>query len=177
MSNADDPKQAFMLIEHACMQEKIRHASTDLYRTETIVPIAIAVTYAWLYAQEDPAKTITAWMWWVPVVIAAFGAWRQKLRYRSLWGHHTYVKMVEKEIYGDENEASLKRPRGWERYWSATVSPTFRLLRWRVSPHGFMRIVFWTLLMVGTAFLAYDKTLAKSEAPARQESSRSPTAS
>lgn len=158
MSTEGDPERAFLLIEHACMQEKIRHASTDLYRTETIVPIAIAVTYAWLYAQQAALREVPQWMWWMPFMLAIFGSWRQRLRYRSLWGHHTYVQMVEREIYGDLGAIDQERPRGWERYWGAKVSPTFNCLWWKVSPHGFMRIAFWALLLGGTGYVALDKT-------------------
>lgn len=154
------------------MEEKVRHASSDLYRTETIVPLAIAVTYAWLYGGEGSTpRDVPWWMWWIPAAIAAFGAWRQRLRYNSLWGYHYYLQGIEREIYGpppsggpaSRSHSELQRgaspPYGWQTYWLRTVSPRRRWWKWEVSPHGLMRITFWIMLIFATFALAVQETI------------------
>ena len=39
----EEQRREVLLAEHAGLQEKIQHASTDLYRTETTIPIAVGV--------------------------------------------------------------------------------------------------------------------------------------
>lgn len=148
------PIMQFMLHEHNALQEKMRHAISDLYLTETIVPAAIAVIYAWLYGGELGGREVPYWMWWMPLVMVMFGALRQHLRYRRLWGYETYVRSIERAIYGKPTRAGRNKPWGWETYWLKKVSRSGAPGKWRVSAHGLMRGLFWGLLIVGTFILA-----------------------
>jgi hypothetical protein len=158
----------FRLLEHRWLQEKERQASEDLYRTETLVPIAIGLIYAWLYGGEDGPRNVPPGLWWVPVLIAGFGAWRQRLRYRTLWGYHFYMRAIEREAYGDPPEPyppgaeappEALRPFGWQGYWVRRVSPPEQRRPWRGSSHGNMRKLFWLLLLAGTFAIAYGHTV------------------
>lgn len=150
----------FILVEHACLQEKIRHAATDLYRTETIIPLAIGVIYVWLNGRDTSVRPVQDWMWWVPVAITVFGAWRQRLRYKSLWAAHEYVRLIEGEIYDPEPGKDDQRPHGWESHWVKDANRFYSVGQWEVSSHGLMRITFWVALLAGTSFLAGQETLA-----------------
>jgi hypothetical protein len=151
----DQIRTDFIMAEHASLQEKIRHASTDLYRTETIIPLAIAFTYAWLYSREPIAQQqIPQWIWWVPVVAAIYGAVRQRIRYRSLWAHHEYVSLIEREFYGPKPKREDGRIHGWETYWLKDANRFHKIRRWKVSSHGLMRITYWAVLVAGTVALA-----------------------
>lgn len=148
---AEERRHDFLIIEHSGLLEKISHAATDLYRTETVIPLAMAVIYAWLYRSDVSASHVPGWAWSVPIIIAVFGAWRQLLRYISLWGMHEYLRKIETELYG---EVADDLCRGWENYWLVAVHPEHQFLTWKVTSHGVMRTIFWALLIVGSTVLA-----------------------
>lgn len=153
----------FMLVEHACLQEKIRHASSDLYQTETIIPLAIGVMYGWVYGGGAVARYLPPLMWWIPVAMVAFGAYRQFLRYKSLWAMHEYVEFIEKEFYGERATSKLMSPYGWEGYWGNRANKFhFEKIfggRFKISRHAMMRLAFWGALLAITFPLAVQATI------------------
>lgn len=149
--NKPDLRRDLLLREYACAQERISYASTDLYRTETLVPLAIAVVYAWLYSGTGVRGEIPDIFWLLPVLLVAFGAWRQFLRYTALEGYAVYLREMEEELYRRPDDAS-GLCWGLSRYWEQ-VHPPLKLVG--IRSHALMRIAFWLLLAVGTLGLAY----------------------
>ncbi len=133
-------RHAALLAEHAGMQEKIRHATLDLYRTETIIPLAIAAIFAWLYGDGQDASRLPRWILAIPVALTILGAARQFMRYKYLGCAHGYLKLLERKLYPAESDGDL----GWEAYWEKNDT----------SRHKWMRILFWSLLGVATLVLA-----------------------
>ncbi len=145
----------FMLMEHACLQDRIRHASQDLYLTETIIPLAIALMYAWFYSDAAAAGRIPKWTLGFPVFLVLYGALRQRLRYRALWGHHEYLRRIEREFYGPVARKEDCRPYGMETHWAHKAILPIGPERYRITRHAWMRILFWIVLLGATGFLAY----------------------
>lgn len=142
----DDSRIDVMLAEHNCLQEKIRHASADLYRTETVIPLAIAVAYAWLFGEGAAMRWVPELLVWVPVTAALYGAVRQYLRYQSLGAMHEYVRDLERELY-PRGTRMASPVRGWETRWLDRPG------HWRA--HMTMRGVFWAVLLAVTILVAW----------------------
>jgi hypothetical protein len=152
-SAAVEKRRAVLLAERAGIEEKIRHASTDLYRAETVIPLAIAVIYAWIYGGRSGPRTVPDFFWVLPVLLAAFGAWRQMLRYKALNGYAEYLRNLESDLYGRTPNGRWACW-GFERFWPKIHTP----IGWgrvKMRSHAWMRSLFWTLLILLTLSLAF----------------------
>ncbi len=132
-----DKRHVTLLADYSGMAERIRHATLDLYRTETVIPLAIAVFYTWLYGRQD-TMALPRWIACIPVALTLLGGARQWMRYRYLNSAHGYLKLLESNLYPGENNL------GWHGYWEGNDK----------SRHGLMRTIFWVLLLGATAGLA-----------------------
>ena len=126
-----------LLADYNIMAEKIRHATIDLYRTETIIPLAIAAFYSWLFGYSN-CYNVSRVMLVIPVILTALGGFRQFLRYKYIDCAEDYLILVESKLYPGEN------PLGWVRHYRRE----FR------APHKLMRAIFWFVLLSLTTLLA-----------------------
>jgi hypothetical protein len=135
-------KREFAMREHEAMQAKIQRAVEDLYRTETIIPLAIAAIYAWLWTDSSRIGVATAWLHLLPPVLAVLGLLRQKVRNGYLKLAETYVQRIERDVYGQcDPHTDIC---GWETYY----------LTDRETGHHKLRRSFWLLLIAVTSGLA-----------------------
>jgi hypothetical protein len=110
-------KEEFMLQEHEALQGKMSRSAADLWRIETIVPLAIAALYAWFAKEGGHLGHISSWLLWVPVGLVVFGACRQELRYRYINVVEEYLIRLETAVYGETGDL-----RGWENHWKVAGS-------------------------------------------------------
>jgi hypothetical protein len=166
-------RSEILLAEHAGVLEKIRHASTDLYRTETVVPLAIAAIYAWLYGSSGMVpRQAPDFFWMLPVLLAVFGAWRQWLRYAALNGYAEYHRKIESDLYREmETGRGDWACSGFEHYW-VKIHPLWGWGRLRMRSHAWMRSLFWGLLIVLTSYLSTRQTVVSPTIPAVQAAVR-----
>lgn len=129
----------FIRREHEALQEKMSRSAADIWRVETIVPLAIATLYAWLAKDSGHIGPIFGWLLWVPVGLVLFGACRQEIRYRYMDVVEDYLIQLERTVYG--TRSSLV---GWENHWKLKGS------------HGnrHARRVFWGIVLVATVLIA-----------------------
>jgi hypothetical protein len=130
----------FALQEHSAMQAKLERAGEDVYRTETLIPVALAAFYAWLLAR-DASAPVPAWLYLVPPILSVLGGLRVFARF-------TYIQQAE--IYVRSLEAFLARestaPRGWETFFQDKI-------KWYWPVRG----LTWTMLVAATSFVACAK--------------------
>lgn len=135
-------RQDFTLSEYAALQAKIDRAVTDLQRVETVVPLAIAAVYVWLWKDSVQAGAAARWLHLLPPVMAMFGLHRQEVRYAYISKVETYLRRVEAATYGqcDLHNSVC----GWERYYGSVVH----------YGHRNARRIFWFVLILATSLLA-----------------------
>jgi hypothetical protein len=131
---ADNTGRDFAMQEHLAMLGKLDRAGEDIYRTETVVPLAIAGYYAWLLSRTN-CVVMPWWLYLVPPVLSALGGARYIARRRYIRQVETYVRMLEAGLRGINSSAG-----GWEHYFE-------NKLRWYWS----VRALFWSALTVATA--------------------------
>jgi hypothetical protein len=121
------------------MQSKLDRAGEDIYRAEIVVPVAIAGLYVWLLSNGEGAPP---WLYFVPPILALLGGARYLARYLYVRAAETYIRKLEAEL------RSRGRPQGWEHFYRAEA---------KVWWYPLIRLAFWVLLLIGTAFIASAK--------------------
>lgn len=135
-------QEEFMLAEHAALQTKIEQSVGDLFKTETVIPLALAIFYTWL-AKGGNNDLFKPWILWLPIILTIIGFLRQEVRYRYINSMQQYLMKIELELYHGRAEQS---PEGWENHFCHVWRrlPSFRYLR---------RLV-WLVLLLGSLAVA-----------------------
>lgn len=123
------------------MQARVTRNIQDMYRVETLIPLAIAVLYAWL-AKDGATVQAKAWLYWIAPLLVVFGAFRQEARYAYIKTAELYLRKLEIHVYGAQLEPS--DPEGWERFWEGNG----------VGWHRLLRRMIWSCLFVPTFLIA-----------------------
>lgn len=127
----------FALQEHVAMLAKLDRAGEDIYRTETVVPLAVAAYYAWLLSRPHCA----AMPWWpylVPPILSFLGYARYSARLRYIRQAEKYVRKLESRLRGVYSET-----RGWEHFYKGK-------LKW----YWAVRTAFWLSFILATTSVA-----------------------
>ena len=113
---------------------KIDRAGEDIYRIETVVPLAIAGFYAWILSREN-CDTMPWWLYAIPPFLAVLGCVRYFARSKYIRACEEYIRMLECKLRGDDSD-----PEGWEHFY------VLNGIRWYWS----VRTVFWILVVIAT---------------------------
>jgi hypothetical protein len=149
-----------MLCEHAALQTKIEQSVGDLYKTETIIPLALAIFYAWLAKAE--ADKFMPWILYLPVILVVIGFFRQEVRYSYINSMQEYLMKIETALYDNAVEGS---PEGWETHFSRS---------WRRLPaFRYLRRLVWSLLFVVSLAVAINWPVAPAGDPGKLASTKS----
>lgn len=132
-------QEDFMLREHEALQDKMSRSAADLWRIDTIVPLAVAAFYAWLAKDGGLVGKTFNWLLWVPAGLVLFGVCKQELRYRYIDVVEDYLRRMEKAVYGERDDI-----KGWENDWKSKGSKGNRHIRRAV----------WALLFLATLVIA-----------------------
>ena len=135
-------REEIMLAEYEALQLKIERSVGDLFKIETVIPIAIAAFYTWLAKEGSQVGIFHSWLLWLPVMLVVIGLLRQEVRYRYLGNIERYLMKIEEVAYKGWDE---DYPEGWERYYRRRGSPWNRHLRRAV----------WIVLLAGSATIAW----------------------
>ena len=136
-------QEEFMLCEYVALQTKIERSVGDLFKIETLIPLAVAIFYTWMANEGSQVSSSYSWLPWLPVMLVIIGFLRQEIRYRYLGSIEKYLMKIEAIIYQAHDE---NFPEGWERYYRRVGSPWNRHLRRAV----------WVILLVGSTVLAWN---------------------
>ena len=133
---------SFLLHEYDALQDRIARSVTDISKIETIIPLAIAAIYAWLWKDGIDAGAAAKWFHLIPPMLTVFGILRQEVRNSYIKKVEQYLRRVERRVYGQTDLHNSVC--GWENYYASVLSTAHRLLR----------RTFWGMLLASTTALA-----------------------
>lgn len=135
-------RRDYRIAEYVALTGKIDRSARDLHIAEVTFATGIGLFYAWVFKDGLSIASAGRWILAVPVFLAILATTRISARFAYIGKIATYLSIVEKEMFGDDDAA------GWERHYAARPSlyPAFRIGTWALATIASVMVLFFVPL-------------------------------